>query len=165
VLGNAGTINLHDALYPGIIAYGADAQVNVGDSGSLANVHGTISLSHAAEVLSTTPNDVYSIAGRYGLMIDDRDNPGPGRQWMVNASGAVLGDLAINFANVNTHAPYLDTFSKLQLYPNAGSTVAGTQQLPFYRQEVHGTGGSNTLIGPDFDTFWSLTADIPHIRP
>jgi hypothetical protein len=157
VIGNAGAINLHDALYPGIIAYGADAQVNVGDSGSLANVHGTISLSHAAEVLSTTPNDVYSIAGRYGLMIDDRDNPGPGRQWMVNASGAVFDDLAINFANVNTQAPYLDTFSKLQLYPNPGSTVAVTQQLPFYRQEVHGTGGSNTLIGPDFDTFWSLT--------
>jgi Ca2+-binding RTX toxin-like protein len=106
-------------------------------------VHGTINHSNQA--------------GHYGLTIDDRNNSAAGREWTVSASGAVIGDLAVNFANVNAPAPYLDTFSKLRLYPNAGSRVAITQELPFHRQEVNGTGGSNTLVGPDFGVFWSLT--------
>jgi uncharacterized repeat protein (TIGR01451 family) len=183
ILANDGTINLHEALYPWVIAYGIGVEVNVGDNGRLANVHGTINLSHAPVILSTTQNnvdasgsqasnaqvrgaalsiaadDVYSIAGRYGLTIDDRNNPGAGGEWMLDAFRAKVGDLTLNYGYVNAPAPYLDTFSKLQLYPNAGSSVAISQELPFYRQEVHGAGNSDTLIGPDFGAVWSLTGN------
>ena len=143
VQANTGTINLHDVIKSGLTGYGIDTQVNIGNNGSLANVQGTINLANQA--------------AHYGLAVDAHNNSAPGPQWMVDASHAAIGDLALNYANINAPSPYLDTFSKLQLYPSAGSTVAITQELPFYRQEVHGAGGSNTLIGPNFGTFWSLT--------
>jgi hypothetical protein len=137
VFGNAGTINLHDALYPWIIAYGIDAQVNVGDGGSLANIHGAINLSHAPVVLSTSPNDIYSIAGRYGLRIDDRNNPGPGGPWTIDAAQTRIGDLTINYGGVNTWYPYRDIFSRYEVFTKAGSTVTVFSDPPFDTKQIN----------------------------
>jgi hypothetical protein len=138
ILGNAGTINLHDAVYPSIIAYGIDVQVNVGDNGSLENVHGTINLSHEPVLLSTPPDYVYSIAGRYGLKIDDHNNPAPGAPWTVDSSGTRIDGLAVTYAGANTSYPYLDVFSRYELRPGAGSTVTVLSDPPFFIRQIEG---------------------------
>ena len=62
ILGNSGVINLQDTVNPAVVNPDGvgiiDAQVNVGSSGSLADVHGVINLSGSN--------------GHLGLTLDDR---------------------------------------------------------------------------------------------
>ena len=132
VRGNMGTIDLRDVAASHLIAYFADAQVNIGDNGSLSNVQGVINFSN------------YN--SRYGLLIDDSN--GGGAAWTIDSTQTRIGDLTLNYAGVNAPAPYLDIFSKYQAFPNAGSIVTLSANPPFFTRE---------LSGADFPA-WQLSA-------
>ena len=138
ILANNGTINLHDVFHPAITPYGIDAQINVGDDGSLANVHGTVNLSHEQILLSSTPTYVYSIAGRYGLTIDDRNSPGTGGQWLIDAAQTRVGDLIVNYQTVNTSFPYQDIFSLYQAFPKSLGSATLLSDPRFYTRQLYG---------------------------
>ncbi|MCC7084995.1 MAG: putative Ig domain-containing protein [Pirellulales bacterium] len=120
--GNTGIINLHDNVHA--IGYGIEDQVNLGDSGSLANVHGTINF--------------YNYAGHFGLSIDDRNNPGAPGAWIIDSDQTRIGDLTLNYQGVNAPAPYLDIFSKYQAFPKIGSAVTLIGAPRFHFIEYNG---------------------------
>ena len=124
VLGNAGIINLRDVAAPHLIAYFADAQANLGNNGSLANVHGAVNFSNSNS--------------RYGLTIDDRNSAGASRPWTIGSATTQIGDLTLNYPGVNAPAPYLDIFSKYQAFPKVGSSVTLGSDPPFYTREING---------------------------
>jgi hypothetical protein len=134
VLANSGTINLHDAFHRSLISNSIDTQVNIGN-GSLANVHGTINLSHLPILVSPTE---FSIAGRYGLRIDDRNNPGVGSAWTIGSANTKIGDLTINHQQVNTGFPFADVYSRYQAFTKAGAFVALIDSPQFNFRELNG---------------------------
>jgi hypothetical protein len=108
-----------------LINYGIDTQVNVGNNGSLANVHGQINLSNSN--------------GHYGLAINDNVGSGS-RPWSIGYEQTVVGDLTLNYAGVNAPAPYLDIFSRYQAFPQASSNVTLAGDPRFYIREFNAAG-------------------------
>ena len=122
---NAGTINVFDAIagyssfnwgYPGI-----DNQVTLGTGGNLAGVHGTINFSNSL--------------GHLGLTLDDRNTPGAISPWTIDRDRTVIGDLTLNYPGLNANGT--DGYSKLVVYPKAGSTVVKSAEPRFFIREYH----------------------------
>src|SRR5262249_23289616 len=83
VAANTGVVNVHDAAVGlPVPPSAATTQVNVGSTGSLADIHGIINLTNASGIVS--------------LKIDDRFNPGPANSWESLAQKTIIGDLTIN---------------------------------------------------------------------
>ncbi len=98
ILGNTGIVNVNYATTGGAIT----GQVNVGDAGSLANIHGTMNLMQDS--------------GVYGLTIDDRNSP-TARPWSIENLGTTIGDFILNYAIAN------QPNSSYQAYTKAGASV------------------------------------------
>ena len=79
VLGNMGTINIDNFLGTGT----PGVKLRLGDSGSLADVHGTVHLSGLRRI--------------FDVALDDRNNPAAGRQWTIDGLHASVGDLTVFF--------------------------------------------------------------------
>ena len=124
ILGNSGVINLQDTVDPAVASLGVaviDAQVNVGNSGSLADVHGVINLS--------------SSNGNLGLTLDDRTDAGSDSPWAIDADNTTIGDLTVNYAVNSTY----DYSSSYQAFSNPGSAVAVFGDPPFFNLFLNGT--------------------------
>jgi hypothetical protein len=128
VRSNAGTINVNDNVHSATV--GINDQINLGDNGSMANVEGAINLSNTSAA--------------FGIALDDRNNPAPGRRWIIDDTHAQTDGFTLNYAGVNAPTQYADIYSSFQLFPNAGSTI--DPLAPFHSFMVQGTGNNNTLI-------------------
>ncbi len=124
ILGNSGVINLQDTVNPALdYYYGVvDVQVNVGSSGSLADVHGVINLS--------------SSNGRLALTLDDRNDAGPDLPWAIDATNTTIGDLTVNYVPANSVPDYSSSY---QAFSNPGSAVAVFGDPPFYYLSLNDT--------------------------
>ena len=143
VLGNTGVVNVNTTVAPFLINYGIETQVNVGN-GTLAGVHGTINLANSN--------------GRYGLKIDDRTNPGSGQPWMIDTTKTVIGDLTINYPNINLPVPYFDIFSKYEAFPETSSQVSLVQDPPFYQKLYNG--GAFPVSTSAVLNFYNASGDV-----
>lgn len=117
VLANSGTINLHDEGSPEMNSRFAEAVVNIGNNGSLANVHGVINFSNSNS--------------RYDLSINDSNGTG-NRPWTINWQQTLIGDLSLNYEGVNSSSPIPDFYSRYRAFANAGSEVTADSNPPFY---------------------------------
>ncbi len=151
ILANSGVINLQDTVNPAVVNPGGvgiiDAQVNVGSSGSLADVHGVINLSGSN--------------GHLGLTLDDRTDAGSDLPWAIDADNTTIGDLTVNYVMVNSIHDYS---SKYQAFSNPGSTVAVLGDPPFFGRVLNGNYfPSWTLDGPS--ALYNHTGDAVSIPP
>ena len=126
ILANSGVINLQDTVNPAVVNPGGvgliDAQMNVGNSGSLANVHGVINLSGSN--------------GHLGLTLDDRTDTGSDLPWAIDADNTTIGDLTVNYVLVNSVPDYSSSY---QAFSNPGSAVAVFGNPPFFGLFLNGT--------------------------
>lgn len=124
IAASTGTVNVHDAV-TGVpyVPSAATTQVNVGSTGSLANVHGTVNL--------TTPSGIVS------LKIDDRLNPGLANSWQALTQKTIIGDLTINHIDVNL-GNYADLVSMYEAFPKPGSLFAFENPYRFRVKNLNG---------------------------
>jgi hypothetical protein len=132
VAATTGVVNVYDeTVGMPISPTVASTQVNVGSTGSLANVRGAINL--------TTPKGLVS------LKIDDRTNPGPSTSWTVDALKTEIGDLTINYAGLNTAPFYFDNISTYDAFPKSGQVVNYNAHPSFKVRKVNGLTLANNL--------------------
>ena len=127
VLANSGMINVVNAIGTGT----PGVQMNFGDNGNAADIHGEVRLSGTQSV--------------FNVLFDDRNNSAAGRLWTVNSTQVSVGDLTAFFLR-----PGSGLVGRLEVRPNSGSTVV-VNALPSGASSpinIFGTGTGNTLTGP-----------------
>ncbi len=127
VLGNAGTINVVNGVGTGT----PGVQMNFGDNGNAANIHGAVNLSGIRSV--------------FNVVFDDRNNIAGGRLWTVDSTQVSVGDLTAFFLRPGT-----GLVGRLEVRPNSGSTVVVNAVPSGVSSPINlfGTGTGNTLTGP-----------------
>ena len=117
VRANSGTINVENDVAGSLLRAGINVQVNVGDAGSLANIHGTLNLMKEL--------------GVYGLTIDDRNSPST-RPWEIDYPVTAIGDFTLN------HAIGGDFTSSYQAYTKPGAPLTLFARPFFSTVKVNG---------------------------
>jgi hypothetical protein len=127
VLANSGMINVVNGVGTGT----PGVQLNFGDNGNAASIHGEVRLSGTQSV--------------FNVLFDDRNNSAAGRLWTVDSTQVSVGDLTAFFLRPGT-----GLVGRLEVRPNSGSTVV-VNAVPSGASSpinVFGTGTGNTLTGP-----------------